>query len=396
MIVFSALLIFGMFGFFIPKDLLLRYMIFAIVCISGLLFFFNPPVEYDLYRHYEALQAVRKIDLWTLLFGDLKTTNRLIAIYREESLIYLIYLYFIGLLQNDGFLPVITGIIIYGCAAKLIALTSKDLGDEVDDWKLAFCFLFFLFINDFRSVTGIRNMLSFTLFAYILYFDLVKKKNPILCWISYALLLGIHSGVIILIAVRLMVMLKKIPLWMKALAAFLVFIFIDILLTILLRFNQYSIAVILSEKLKSYFMEGGSTYQIKRVAIFTSVSITYLALYLYLKRHQFLPHAFEAYTDYFVLAVFIGLGAFRQYDTYVRMHLFYAPAAFPVLLSFIHQTTGKTPMQLLVANYTDSGIIELGLCMLICVVMFLFEYMYLSSFYTPMDPFFSFYALIFK
>ena len=120
MIVFTTLMIFGCFGFFVPKMYLKRYMLLSAVCISSLYFFFTPLPGYDLTRHYELLHILRRLDLKSVLSGTEKIANRLLRQYTENSRLYLIYAFLISKLKIDAFLPVITGTIIYASASSII------------------------------------------------------------------------------------------------------------------------------------------------------------------------------------------------------------------------------------------------------------------------------------
>ena len=67
MIVFATLLLFGLAGFFVPKRHMQAYMIIASIGISALYLFYSPPKDYDLFRHYEVLQIIKKNDIVFLL-----------------------------------------------------------------------------------------------------------------------------------------------------------------------------------------------------------------------------------------------------------------------------------------------------------------------------------------
>ena len=132
-------------GFFIPRKYLRIYMILASIGLSSLYFFFQPPVVYDLYRHYEVLHIIRKHDIWTVMSGALNKNSLMIETFQQGAPMYLLYAYLISLLQIDQLLPVITGIIIYTSASNIILMAAEDIDEEIADWKISFCFFLFLF-----------------------------------------------------------------------------------------------------------------------------------------------------------------------------------------------------------------------------------------------------------
>jgi hypothetical protein len=120
------------------------YMILASIGLSSLYFFYQPPVSYDLYRHYEALHLLRRHDLWTVMSGGLNQYNESIESFQQGAPVYLLYAYLISLLQVDQLLAVITGSIIYISVSSIILMAVDDLEEDIPDWKIAFCFFFYL------------------------------------------------------------------------------------------------------------------------------------------------------------------------------------------------------------------------------------------------------------
>ncbi|MBR4502310.1 MAG: hypothetical protein IKP22_10580 [Clostridia bacterium] len=393
LIVFACLLFWGMLGLFIPREYLRAYMVFASICLAALYFFFVPPITYDLSRYYELLHVIRKTDLWTVLFGDLKTNNILWETYSSGSRLYLLYAYIISLLRIDALLPFISGVIIYCCASKLVILAAEDSEEEIADWKLGFCFLFLLLMMDFRSISGIRNMLTFTVFAYILYYDLVRKSNRLVCWIAYIALIGFHSAIIILVLLRLLMLFKHVPIFVRMLIAFSFFFFVETLISTLSRFTQYPMVSMLLQKLTDYFVYGGSTYQTTRVVIRSFALVFYLLMYLYLKRSSFLPQVFNDYTDYFLLAAFFDFGTIGQYDTFLRMHFFLTVAVCPMLLCFLHRIVGETPVEIVVPDNNETGVKEVILYAMLGVSLIMVSYVFLTAYYSPMDGRFTFFLI---
>ena len=199
MIVWCSVVFWGCFGFVVPRKYMRMYMILASIGLSSLYFFYQPPVSYDLYRHYEALHLLRRHDLWTVMSGGLNQYNESIESFQQGAPVYLLYAYLISLLQVDQLLAVITGSIIYISVSSIILMAVDDLEEDIPDWKIAFCFFFLLVVLDFRGISGMRNTTAYALFAYVLYKDLVRNASKPLCMIAYLAIAGIHNSIVILI-----------------------------------------------------------------------------------------------------------------------------------------------------------------------------------------------------
>ena len=117
------------------------------------------------------------------------------------------YFYFISFLPDNGFLPAITVFLAYGSMYLVLWLAAKRF--NVGKWYLFLAAFFILSTYWFYDIcSGIRNGLVFTLFSSIVYIDVVEKKARPLCWLSYVVLLGMHSSAIILFFIRIILLLS--------------------------------------------------------------------------------------------------------------------------------------------------------------------------------------------
>ena len=80
------------------------YMILAAIGLSSLYFFYQPPINYDLYRHYETLHILRRYDLWTVMSGAINKYYEPIESFQQGAPLYLLYAYLISRLQVDQLL----------------------------------------------------------------------------------------------------------------------------------------------------------------------------------------------------------------------------------------------------------------------------------------------------
>lgn len=382
----SSILFWGCMGFFIPRKYLRIYLILASIGLSFLYFFFQPPVSYDLYRHYEVLHIIRKHDIWTVMSGALNKNSFMIESLQQGAPMYLLYAYLISLLQIDQLLPVITGIIIYTSASNIILMAAEDIDEEIADWKISFCFFFVLVLLDFRTVSGIRYMMSYSLFAYILYKDLVRNANTLLCFVAYFAIANIHNSIFILIIIRLLIELNRFipkPVLMVVLLAS--FSFVDLVLHLLVRYTNIPMIQVLVDKINIYGYGGGTAYIVFRAVIrFIHITVC-LLLYLYCKKIIQRTIRFQRYGDMLLLFTMFAFGAIRQYDTFVRSKIFICLAALPFLLLFLQYIVEETPLQLVFPNSSLTVFCGAVLYFMIYVAMALSVYMYYFGYYRPMD-----------
>ena len=386
MVIFCSILFWGCLSFLIPKKYIRMYMIVASVGLSSLYFFFRPPMAYDLYRHYEMLHILRKYDLLTAFSGKLNKYSDLIKSFQEGAPVYLFYAYMISLLHIDQLLPVITGIIIYTSVSGIIMMAVEDIGGDIEDWKISFCFFFLLAMLDFRTISGLRNMTTYALFAYVLYKDLVRKSNKLLCFMAYGTLAAIHSSIFVLIIVRLLVDLDRfIPVIVLSLVALLTLPFINIILNFAKNFSHIPILQALIVKIEIYGFGYGTKYNFYRGTIQLIFTVFFLLFYLYCKKNIQQSDQFQRYGRYLLIFIMYTLGAIQQYDIFVRGNILMYFMILPFLLLFLHYIIGKTPLEMFLPETSLIGFNELLLYLMIFIVIAISFKLYLPDYYRPMD-----------
>ena len=387
MIVTCSILFWGCLGFIIPRKYMRIYMILASIGLSSLYFFFKPPVQYDLYRHYEVLQILRKNDLWRILNGSFNKGTETLKSLQQGSPVYLLYAYVISLFQLDELLPVISGIIIYASVSDIILMAAEDTGEEIADWKISLCFFFLLIMLDFRTISGIRNMLAYAVFANVLYRDLVRNASKPLCFIVYFALANIHNSVVILIIIRLMIELTRfVPKLLLMIINLTAFSFIDLILVFLERYSGIPMIRALIDKIYVYGFGGGTKYIMSRGVIRFILLVFYLSLYLYCKKSIPQAKLFQKYGDVILLFSLYALGSIRQYDIFVRSSIFLYFTILPFLLLFLHYIVGETPLLLILPDSSLSGFGEVAVYFMIFAAMGLSLRLYYGEYYCPMDP----------
>ena len=387
MIVWCSVIFWGCLAFVIPRKYMRIYMILASIGLSSLYFFYQPPVSYDLYRHYEVLHILRRYDLWTVMSGAINKYYESIEIYQMGSPLYLLYAFLISRLQVDQLLAVITGIITYISVLSIILMAVEDLDEDIVDWKISFCFFFILVMLDFRSISGMRNTTAYALFAYVLYKDLVRNASKPLCMIAYLAIAGIHNSIVILIIIRLMIELNRfIPKLVLMIITLAAFSSVNLILPVLIRFAEIPMVTSLIVKLNAYGFGGGSKYIVLIAAIRFIHIVFCMLLCLYCKRRIPQTKRFQKYGDVILLFVMCAFGSIRQYDIFVRSMIFLYFAILPFLLLFLKYIVAETPFELMVPTSSMVGFSEVALYFMIYGAMALSLYMYYDGYYGPMDP----------
>ena len=387
MVITCSILFWGVLGFLIPKKYMRGYMLLAAIGMSSLYFFFVPPKVYDVSRHYEALHVLRKCNIWQIVNGDLGRRSESFNSLFQSSPCYLYYAYFISLLQIDELLSVITGIIIYTSTSHIILMAADDIGEDIADWKIALCFFFLLAMVDFRTISGIRNMMAYALFANILYRDVVRNANKVLCFSAYFALANFHTSIFVLIAIRLLLALSRyIPKLVMLIGLLASFSFVEFILNFLKRFSSIRMIQTLIVKMEAYGIGGGSYYIYSRAIIRFLHMIIYLSILLYCKKKIPKTQLFEKYWDFLIMFIVFTFGAIRQYDIFVRGNILMYFTILPFLLLFLHYVAGDSPLWLNIPGSSEIGVSEVAVYLMIYCAIVLSFYLYFIYYYCSMDP----------
>ena len=387
MIVWCSVIFWGCFGFVVPRKYMRIYMIVASIGLSSLYFLYQPPVSYDLYRHYETLHVLRRYDLWSVMSGAVNRYSESVESFQQGAPVYLLYAWLISRLQVDQLLAVITGIIIYTSTSSIILMAEEDIEGDIEDWKISFCFFFLLVMLDFRTISGLRYMMACALFAYVLYKDLVRNASKPLCVIAYLAAANIHNSAVILIIIRLMIELNRyIPKLVLMIIALAAFSSANLILSVLMRYAGIPMVQGLIDKMNAYGFGGGSAYNIFRAAIRFIHIVFCLLLCLYCKRSIPQTKRFQTYGDVSLLFIMYAFGAIRQYDIFVRSMIFLYFAILPFLLLFLQYVVAETPFELMLPTSSMVGFSEVVLYFMVYGAMALSLYMYYGGYYGPMDP----------
>ena len=112
-----------------------------------------------------------------------------------------IYLYFFAQLNNNYIMPIVTCFVVYLILLYAVKRVGRDLESENKIILLALISLILL-MSYFNVVTNIRYPLAVALFSLVFVFDVLEGKSHLLCFLGYAIIANIHSGVLLLIGIR--------------------------------------------------------------------------------------------------------------------------------------------------------------------------------------------------
>lgn len=244
-----------------------------------------------------------------------------------------LYFFLISKFPQNGMLPAITIFLAYG--SMFLVLWRAAERYKVGKWYLFLASFFILSTYWFYDIcSGIRNGLTFTLFCAILYFDLVEKKNKVLCWIGYIAMCGIHSSGILMMAIRLALLLsgKK----NSKLMSFVVFFFMILGGAVIpyvgeITGNEY--LGLLSEKAEGISSSNGlnaDTAYLVNVSVFVVCVLLFFFCALMLRDREKYTD-FSQYKQYVQLTLMFMLGSITYNLTFLRFARWVLPAMVAVV-----------------------------------------------------------------
>lgn len=332
MIITSTIILLCTLSFFVPRNKLYFFFVISAVILSALYLWFNPPIDYDLYRHYLTFESMKNVSFQDLFDNQYIFDNNLLNEYSKVSKVYIIILFVMSRIGIKQILPWIVGVIIYTVASKMIWQTGSDLNSNKT--AILFAFFFLYCCLDFRSVSGIRNMLAFILFSFVLYQELIQKKNKILCWILYLLICGIHMSCVIFVGLRMVLLIGK--RWIKIPVMFIclfLYSFSEIIADFLTKFSEIPYLNALRLQIEGYLI-GRSEYNPKGIFIYLIIEVGVIFLYLEVYKNKRFKKYVGQYGEYCLYVVIFALGSIRNYDLFVRSNIIIISLFLPIIVFY--------------------------------------------------------------
>ena len=186
----------------VPRKHIKWLFIALVLALSIMAFFAVPKDTDDLYNYFRTLAKLRH--------GGFKCLRRMIENGEEhwDSLpVCGFYFYLISLFPDNGMLPAVTIFLAYGSMFWVLWRASQRY--EVNKWYLLVASFFILSTYWFYDIcSGIRNGLTFTLFCFFAYVELVEKKWRPACWVGYVAMCLMHSSGILMMMIRIALLLS--------------------------------------------------------------------------------------------------------------------------------------------------------------------------------------------
>lgn len=382
-VLFSTAIVSG--AFIMPRNILKLYMYLASLGLVLLYVFFKPPIEYDLYRHYEMFKGISEISLSQIDLID--DTNTLIYLNRYP--VYMVFLFFLSRFCMPRLLPVIIGCVVYWLAIRIMFYVL-DEKKNTPLWNYGMGFAVIIFGYDFMAVSGIRNILAVSIFSYAIFLDLVLKKKKTICALLYIVCCFIHTICFVYLILRLLLILdNRFTRWILMACASLLFLFTSIYYENLITlFSGIKVAQTALRLFHNYTIEGGSAGVVRRGNLYACILLYTAALFMcrYFKKRIHTQEAYSDYIDYFLLTILFTIGSFRQYDMFARYSMFIIPFILVFSAEIIYQIHGKR--FLLIKGSKNEAVVYLpvlGLFIISVSMLFLYHSLYG---YIPATPYF--------
>lgn len=300
----------------------MQWYIFGMISIGGLVFIafsIDPPNVWDLTRHYDLIKKMQ-YGGWEFVFNQSE--------YAHLPIINILY----GVIAAIGIPELLPCIVLIICYLVLAVLIKKSCAIyKLDSRFIAFAILFNLALCPFlHMVSGIRNILAYTLCAWILYMDIYEKRNPVFVWILYISTIFIHPSSLLVIGVRCVIPIFVKWRWTALLMlcwSLLANIIQKILIKIPIGFLQS-----VGWKLQDYMTQREfSGYKILLVKYVMLISIIFVIEYVIVKKEDYIEQAMRRYILAFECLVVITIGAFKVVFIADRLSYLIAFAAIPIL-----------------------------------------------------------------
>lgn len=391
MTVALVMFVLAFFSFWVKKGRQYKYLLFAAFILSLLYLFFVPPQSYDLKRHYDTLDYIKGLDIRQVYDISYGKGNGLLALYQKTSKAYVLYAFIISRIPVPHLLVSVTCFIIYGLSVKRIVSVGESI--KASSFAAAAAFSVLLCSLEYRSVSGIRNMLAYAVFAFVIYADLVEKKNKILCFALYMILCEVHMVVPIFVALRLAVIIgHKALKWALIIMALAAFTIRDVALAFLERYSASEFVSDFLGKNHGYirrYEKGIAVYYYRYAYSLLAFIVVMLLIYLVCKNYRLMEEKMDAYNLFFVMTIAITIGAVRQYDFLYRNCMLIAFLAIPYTVRFFNSVVLFNKSTVILRIPGSNRLFVVPIVLVIFAGIIYTALFYIHTCYIPMDGHFS-------
>jgi len=343
---------------FVPRKYIKWLFLALVLALSVMAFFVVPEETDDLSNYFSLIASLRK--------GGFSLLRRMIESGSEDwdSLpVCGLYFYLISRFPDNGMLPAVTIFLAYGSIFWVLWRAAKRY--EVNKWYLFLASVFLLSTYWFYDIcSGIRNGLTFTLFCFFAYVELVEKKWRPACWVGYVAMCLMHSSGILMMMVRLALLVSgRKGSKLTSVLIFFVMIVGGAIMPHLGEITGIEYFQLISQKAEraastSCFANG--TQYLVNVSVFVvAVCVFYYAVYV-IKKQTEKYESFSDYINFVQLIVFFMLGSITFILTFIRFARWVIPAVISVVFMVGMQANSDSKAQL-VTEKKSKSIIKSGM-----------------------------------
>lgn len=343
---------------FVPRKYIKWLFLALVLALSVMAFFVVPEETDDLSNYFSRVASLRK--------GGFSLLRRMIEDGSEDwdSLpVCGLYFYLISRFPDNGMLPAVTIFLAYGSIFWVLWRAAKRY--EVNKWYLFLASVFLLSTYWFYDIcSGIRNGLTFTLFCFFAYVELVEKKWRPACWVGYVAMCLMHSSGILMMMVRLALLVSgRKGSKLTSVLIFFVMIVGGAIMPHLGEITGIEYFQLISQKAERAASTSGfanGTQYLVNVSVFVvAVCVFYYAVYV-IKKQTEKYESFSDYINFVQLIVFFMLGSITFILTFIRFARWVIPAVISVVFMVGMQANSDSKAQL-VTEKKSKSIIKSGM-----------------------------------
>ena len=339
---------------FVPRKYIKWLFLALVLALSVMAFFVVPEETDDLSNYFWRIANLRK--------GGFSLLRQMIEDGSEDwdSLpVCGLYFYLISRFPDNGMLPAVTIFLAYGSIFWVLWRAAKRY--EVNKWYLFLASVFLLSTYWFYDIcSGIRNGLTFTLFCFFAYVELVEKKWRPACWVGYVAMCLMHSSGILMMMVRLALLVSgRKGSKLTSVLIFFVMIVGGAIMPHLGEITGIEYFQLLSQKAERAVSTSGfanGTQYLVNVSVFVvAVCVFYYAVYV-IKKQTEKYESFSDYINFVQLIVFFMLGSITFTLTFIRFARWVIPAVISVVFMVGMQANSNAKIEMLTGRKNKSVI----------------------------------------
>lgn len=339
---------------FVPRKYIKWLFLALVLALSVMAFFVVPEETDDLSNYFWRITNLRK--------GGFSLLRQMIEDGSEDwdSLpVCGLYFYLISRFPDNGMLPAVTIFLAYGSIFWVLWRAAKRY--EVNKWYLFLASVFLLSTYWFYDIcSGIRNGLTFTLFCFFAYVELVEKKWRPACWVGYVAMCLMHSSGILMMMVRLALLVSgRKGSKLTSVLIFFVMIVGGAIMPHLGEITGIEYFQLLSRKAERATSTSGfanGTQYLVNVSVFVvAVCVFYYAVYV-IKKQTEKYESFSDYINFVQLIVFFMLGSITFILTFIRFARWVIPTVISVVFMVGMQANSNAKIEMLTGRKNKSVI----------------------------------------